>query len=489
MTVAMWVRTLLFAVGLIIAITGGAYMTGLYNPWAEQPAESVASAPDSAPTQTKADETANGAGQETATSDEPTEPMDEKQARLPAPGFDILRVEPDGSVLVAGKARKLAVIEVLKGGEVLAKTTANDEGDFVIVLDTPLGAGDYALALRATSPDGEVTESSETAIISIPETRNGPVLAMIEQPGAPAQVVTLPEAASGESEATAAPSTAEGENAAATQPESQQGDAASADAGQQQQQMASQTTDNGSEPAAAPQNGQKQPSENAASSAQNGGKVVVEAVEIEGNKIFVAGIAEAGRTVRVYAGDQVLGDARVSSNGRFLVEAQRELAVGDYMIRADVLGADGSVISRAAVPFTRDAGETVSAVARAPSQDTNNAAGGQGAEQTASAGQGGDNATVAVGEDATAPRLQRVDGSVIIRRGDTLWHISRRVYGKGIRYSTIYLANQDQIRDPDLILPGQVFTVPVATEQGEEADLKVIEERNAQQETQTPSVQ
>ena len=45
-------------------------------------------------------------------------------------------------------------------------------------------------------------------------------------------------------------------------------------------------------------------------------------------------------------------------------------------------------------------------------------------------------------------------------RGDTLWHISRRVYGKGIRYTTIYLANQDQIKDPDMIWPGQVFALP-----------------------------
>ena len=49
---------------------------------------------------------------------------------------------------------------------------------------------------------------------------------------------------------------------------------------------------------------------------------------------------------------------------------------------------------------------------------------------------------------------------MIIRRGDTLWQISRRLYGQGVRYTTIYLANQDQITDPDLIEPGQIFGVP-----------------------------
>jgi nucleoid-associated protein YgaU len=56
--------------------------------------------------------------------------------------------------------------------------------------------------------------------------------------------------------------------------------------------------------------------------------------------------------------------------------------------------------------------------------------------------------------------LQKVEGSVIIRKGDNLWTISKRTYGQGTRYTTIYLANRDQIRNPDLILPGQVFVMP-----------------------------
>lgn len=56
--------------------------------------------------------------------------------------------------------------------------------------------------------------------------------------------------------------------------------------------------------------------------------------------------------------------------------------------------------------------------------------------------------------------LTQSKSSVIIRRGDTLWQISRRVYGAGVRYTTIYLANQEQIQDPDRIVPGQIFGVP-----------------------------
>ena len=78
---------------------------------------------------------------------------------------------------------------------------------------------------------------------------------------------------------------------------------------------------------------------------------------------------------------------------------------------------------------------------------------------------------------ATAPKLEPVDSAVIIRRGDSLWRISRRVYGHGVRYSTIYLANQDQIRDPDRIWPGQVFKVPEKSREGEAANIEALGEQ------------
>ena len=82
-----------------------------------------------------------------------------------------------------------------------------------------------------------------------------------------------------------------------------------------------------------------------------------------------------------------------------------------------------------------------------------------------------------VGE-VLAPKLQSVDSAVIIRRGDSLWRISRRVYGRGVRYSTIYLANQTQIEDPDRIWPGQVFKVPEKSADGEvEADYSTLGDR------------
>ena len=44
--------------------------------------------------------------------------------------------------------------------------------------------------------------------------------------------------------------------------------------------------------------------------------------------------------------------------------------------------------------------------------------------------------------------------------GDSLWRISRQMLGHGVRYTQIYAANTQQIRDPKLIYPGQVFVLP-----------------------------
>ncbi|MCX7679256.1 MAG: LysM peptidoglycan-binding domain-containing protein [Spirochaetes bacterium] len=65
---------------------------------------------------------------------------------------------------------------------------------------------------------------------------------------------------------------------------------------------------------------------------------------------------------------------------------------------------------------------------------------------------------------------------------DCLWKISWRTYGNPKFWPLIYVANKDKIRDPDLIFPGQVLTIPIIPERS-----KVIKEekkQNAKQELQ-----
>ena len=625
------VKVLLFLAGGSAAVGGTAYVAGVFDPQRNLAIvdtatvdQKLAALPPADAPSGQAEASGKPAG-DTPASEAPKPPASatpaapEQQAALPpaaeppkteapaaagtnpqptveAPAFDLVRVEADGSIVIAGHAAPNAKVEAIIGSRVIGTAIAGPGGDFAIVLDEPLKPGDYQIVLRSTMAGNVVAMSTETAVVSIPDSPDGQVLALVEEPGKPAQLITVPEpkqakpsvaSAAGDSGTPAAgsetPAAASPPAASDEKPAPQQQAAADAGASDQptagaaakQQPAASEDkpaadTAAAGQPAApeqkpaagseqqvavaAPDPAPAKPDQQSASKT----RVAVEAVEIEGRRIFVAGRADAGRTVRGYANEILLGDAKTSQEGRFLIEAERDLPVGDYIIRVDALGPDGAeVVARAAVPFEREAGENVAAVASPASQSAGEtvasgtedrvgsapqAEAGEPAAKPAATGVTQDQpdagaptpsekptavaaapaASPASGEaapkpadasaaqpapdkpaevaaatteqpaqppasagaemaakpvDGLSPKLQSVDGSVIIRRGDSLWRISHRVYGRGLRYSTIYLANQKQIDDPDRIYPGQVFSVPSKTEKGEEADMTRLGEQ------------
>jgi nucleoid-associated protein YgaU len=104
-----------------------------------------------------------------------------------------------------------------------------------------------------------------------------------------------------------------------------------------------------------------------------------------------------------------------------------DVVAGVYTLRADQIGADGAVQSRTETPFRReDAAQIAALETPDPVSETG------------------------------AVRLS----SVTVQPGNTLWGIASRAYGEGILYVKVFEANRDSIRDPDLIYPGQIFTVP-----------------------------
>ena len=392
-------KVLLFCAGGCTAAAATAYVSEVLAPYLAGPPATLVSLPE--PSALNLDPTiARAPGQETTATKQPRRAAAET-AGIVLPSFDLIRVESDGSIVIAGKASPNAKIEIDTGGLVIGKTVAGHEGDFAIVVDEPLRPGGYQLTLHSTTPNGVVATSLETALVSIPEKADGQVLVLVEKPGEPSKLITIPALSSTPAVAPA------GQLKTADAPASLK-------------------------PALTAPTGQP--------------KVALDAVEIEGRKIFLAGTAGPGRKVRAYANDILIGETEVLPGGSFLIEAERNLPVGDYMIRVDVLNdPDGAkVVARAVVPFTREPGEAIAAVVPAAASET----------------PGG--------------KLQAVESAVIIRRGDTLWRISRRVYGHGVRYSTIYLANQAQIRDPNRIWPGQVFKVPQRTPEGESANMQAV---------------
>ncbi|WP_048647745.1 LysM peptidoglycan-binding domain-containing protein [Nitratireductor soli] len=484
-------KGLLFAAGAVIAGAGAAYLAGAFDPYLENPPAPLVATPQSDGQVAPA--TGEEAAQKAARLQD--DPSAQTQAQTPAPAattqpdvtaptFDVVRVEPDGSMVVAGRAAPNATVEIVHGATVLGTATSGPGGDFAAVLEDPLKPGDYQIVLRATTPDNVAATSVETAIVTVPDNEAGQVLALVDRPGAPSRLITVPEAApakDAERQVAAASETV----APTEAPTGQEAAPATEEPAQPEQAARAET---GSEPGpqAAPQAAPVQetparttPAQTAPAATQ-GAVPNIEAVEIDGRQVFVAGAAAPGSPVRVYANEILLGQTLTLPNGRFLIEAVRDLPVGDYIVRADMLSADGrTVVARAAVPFTRAEGEQLAAVApqveSASKTERLPAEAGQPAAAPEEPAAGGDKpGTVAATEPAAAAKLAPVDGSVIIRRGDTLWQISRRVYGRGVRYTTIYLANRGQIENPDRIWPGQVFAVPETTQEGEPADMQAI---------------
>ncbi|MDE2115034.1 MAG: LysM peptidoglycan-binding domain-containing protein [Hyphomicrobiales bacterium] len=172
--------------------------------------------------------------------------------------------------------------------------------------------------------------------------------------------------------------------------------------------------------------------------------VAIQAVEVEKDGAFyVTGNAPTGAQVRVYLNDSMVASVTSNAQGHWSMKILKGVPPGSLKVRADeVTDASGKVLSRAEVPFQN----TVLASSDA------SPAGIQAATPSASTdkGAGASKSDVVVSAVATAT----------VVRGDSLWRISRKMLGQGIRYTTIYAANAKQIRNPSLIYPGQVFVVP-----------------------------
>jgi Tfp pilus assembly protein FimV len=61
----------------------------------------------------------------------------------------------------------------------------------------------------------------------------------------------------------------------------------------------------------------------------------------------------------------------------------------------------------------------------------------------------------AVGDGCWGLRNSRPRTVHVVRRGETLWAIASRYYKRGRRYDIVYRTNRSQIRNPNLIYPGQ----------------------------------
>ncbi len=387
------------------------------------------------------DKATESAFETAATEDGEDQPV-EQQAALRIPTFDLLRVEPDGTAVIAGGAEPLGLLDVKEKESVLASSDVTESGDFVAIVETPLSPGDHLIYLSVTMPDGRTVRSEQTATVSIPDGNNGELLALITEPGKASEIISAPQMqtkTTPDNTAVATRKTDGNEQAGNGQDHNRLSGETSGDGDRETNLPAVNVETRGGErdtvgavPAAQEPTSDQEPV---------AVTVSIKAVEIEGDTLFVAGEGEIGATIRGYVDDALVAEGSVNVEGNYVLEAKTEVSVGLHTIRVDMLDTDNRVVARAVVPFDRPPGNQIAAI----STDAE----GTSAEQTDGT------------QTFVQPQLQGSHNAVIIRRGDNLWRISRRVYGRGVRYTTIYLANETQIVNPDLIIPGQVFSVPV----------------------------
>lgn len=259
------------------------------------------------------------------------------------PSFDVVRINPQGETVIAGRAMPRAEVVILDGGKEIGRVIADNRGEWVFVPDRPLPPGSRELSLKATNPDGSTTQSDSPVVLVVPD--------RTKEPGASLAVKVNPD---GSIEILQGPETKEG-----------------------------------------------------------AGTVSISAVGYDGQgHLAVTGTATPKAPVEVYLDDHSIGRTQADDKGHWHLSPKLPLHAGNHTIRADQLGADGKVTARAEIGF-------------AP-----------------------------VG---TLP----AEGKIVVEAGNSLWRIARHTYGSGYEYLAIYQANKAQIRDPNRIYPGQVFTVPV----------------------------
>ncbi len=142
--------------------------------------------------------------------------------------------------------------------------------------------------------------------------------------------------------------------------------------------------------------------------------------------VTLAGRGPATADIQVYLNNQPIQLGEVGPNGAWSLQLP-DVDPGTYTLSVAELAEDGTIESRVETPFLREDPERV---AEAPVE-----AAEQGIEV------------------------------ITVQPGFTLWGMAENSFGDGILYVQIFEENRDQIRDPNWIFPGQIFRMPEMDEE------------------------
>ncbi|SIO29136.1 Nucleoid-associated protein YgaU, contains BON and LysM domains [Rhodovulum sp. ES.010] len=383
------------------------------------------------------DATQSGARTDGATDAEPgadAQPQVPDAATPEPPSFDVVRVDPAGNALIAGRAEAGSTVALLVDGTEAARSDVDADGSFALFLDLHPSDEARRLSLRMALGDDEAVVSGATVFLA---------------PAMPRR-----DAAAGEG---AQAGDADGQTVSAgvadADPESPAKRASDAQTAATGPSASSEPSPAGPAPVEAPgTTARSVPNERARATSEaraptvllsdaggvrvlqapeadlppESAGVLVEAISYDARgDVVLSGRGAPDGVLRFYLDNAALAEMRIGAEGRWRQRLEG-IAAGIYTLRADLLKADGTVAARFETPFQRVAADRIAA----PSAE--------GAPDEAGA----------------------LASLVTVQPGYTLWGIADRTYGSGLQYVQIFRANRDQIRDPDLIYPGQVFALP-----------------------------
>ncbi|PWE33906.1 hypothetical protein DDZ14_01685 [Maritimibacter sp. 55A14] len=449
------------AVAALVALGGFVYYRGL----GEAPSAAI-DAPAPAPEQgvagdeTAATEPAAGITPETG-AESPEVEDDSRPGGLPE--FDLVRVDGAGAAVVAGRAGPANHVEIYVDGVLMAEADTDRDGRFVALFDLEPSDQPRALSLVADDGAGRRMVSADTVIVA-PGPRGETQLAGRPEAGEAVASGGAAETQAGTEPAAPAPNR-QGET---ERSQAVPGDGTGAD-GSQADRIAAMSDAPGAATSSGP--GDAPPDLRPASppavilTGRDGARILqpggpepapdaltrlsIEAISYDAaGAVTLAGRGRPSHFARIYVDNQPVKTAEIAPDGTWQ-GVLPDIAAGVYSLRIDEIDTDGSVTSRVETPFQR---ESVADIRRAMTA-AGSAAPAEAATQQPEAPAASESAAPA------APDLPQVM-LVTVQPGYTLWGISTRNYGDGFQYVRIYEANRDQIRDPDLIYPGQIFEVP-----------------------------
>ncbi|MDD7969921.1 LysM peptidoglycan-binding domain-containing protein [Roseinatronobacter alkalisoli] len=333
-----------------------------------------------------------------------------------APRFDLVRVTDIGDVLIAGKAPAISIVAALVDEAQVAQTVSSAAGEFVMMFDLQPSPAPRVLELEVHLPSGHRVRSEDTLMLA---PRSEQLAGQRDTNGStfPVQTVREVETAPLFPDRAAPPRPQPGDATDVTDMPSEP-DIAGNDAMPPAEEPTAQAE-------AAPMailmraDGSVQVLGEAARlpQAESAGNVVVDSVlyDAEGDVALGGRSASAGTEIQIYLDNQPIIRTRAGADGNWqalLAGIER----GVYRLRVDELDEAAQVISRAEIPFER--------------------------------------VTPQIARESDGPQ------ALIVQPGNTLWAMSEARFGDGRRYMRIFDANRDQIRNPDLIFPGQVFILP-----------------------------